>query len=202
MPVAKRCVFLARISFLLKVTFLALVAASCASTQSDSHLGTSLVVGVVDTSVLHRHLGSATFRRADPPGGFWELGFGVDGYFWGRLPSGEYRLERISLYDPSDPRSRTELGSPLDEKSFDITGHGGAFFLGAFKLDVTLEKTRTTMGGAAIFIFSNAIGIQRVEKPTEKEALSWLLKKLGDDDPAARDSIRKRLALMGGPLKD
>ena len=192
-----------RISFLLMATSLALAAVGCASTRSDSNLGTSLAVGFVDTSVLlHRHHGSAAFRQADPRGVLWELSFGEDGYFWGRLPSGKYRLERISVYDPSDPSSKTELDTPPQEKSFDVSGQGNAFFLGAFKLDVTLQKTRTTMGGTAIFIFSNAIGIRRVEKPTEKEALSWLLKKLGDDDPAARDSIRKRLALIGEPLKD
>ena len=182
-----------------------LAVVSCASTQSErpTNLGTSVVVGFVDTSILlHRYLGRVAFRRVDPRGGLWELAFGADGYFWGRLPSGTFHLERISLYDPSDESSKTELESSSDERSFDVPGPGSVLFLGAFKLDATLQKTRTTMGGTAIFIFSNAIDIRRVEKPTEKEALSWLLKKLGDDDQAARDSIRNRLALIGDPPKD
>jgi len=192
-----------RISFLLLVTYSALAVVGCASTQSDRHLGSSVVIGFVDTSILlHRCLGSAAFRQSDPRGGLWGLGLGADGYFWGRLPSGTFRLERISVYDPSDPNSRTELDAPPEEKSFEVSGQGNAFFLGAFKLEATLQKTRTTMGGTAIFIFSNAIGIRRVEKPTEKEALSWVLNKLGHDDPKARDSIRKRLALIGGPFND
>jgi len=195
-----------RIRLSLKAVCLVLALVACASTQGEKPrpLGGSIVVGFVDTSVLPRgHVGSAVFARTDTPGGPWELGFGVDGYFWGRLPSGgTFRLERISVHDPSDKSSSAELASPSDQESFDVPGQGGVFFLGAFKLEATLEKTRTTMGGTAIFIFSNAIGIQRVEKPTEKEALSWLLKTVGSDDPAAQDSIRKRLALIEGSPRD
>lgn len=208
-PVGRRGVLrgneLKKISLSLLLTSLILAVVGCASTQREKprQVDNSVVVGFVDTSVLlHRRLGSVKLRQTDPRGGLWDLAFGADGYFWGHLPSGTFRVERISVYDPSDRSSMTELDSPYDEKSFNLSVQGNAFFLGAFKLDAALEKTSTTMGSTAIIILANAITIRRVGNPTEKEALSWLLKKLGDHDQAAQDSIRKRLAQMGGPVKD
>jgi len=185
--------------------YLVLAVTGCTSTQRQKppQVDNSIVVGFVDTSVFLRgHLGSVALRQANPQAGLWDFAFGTDGYFWGHLPSGTFHLERISVYDPSDRSSITKLDLPPDEKSFDISGKGDAFFLGAFKLDAVWEKTPTTMGTTAIVILANAITVRRVGNPTEREAWSWLLKKLGDRDQAAQDSIRKRLAQIGGPVKD
>ncbi len=187
------------------MSFLILAVAGCSSTQQEKPrpVDSSLIVGFVDTSVfVNRYRGSVVLRQTNPRGELWSLTLGADGYFWGYLPSGTFRLEQISVYDPSDRSSITRLDLPTNEKDFSLSGQSNAFFFGAFKLDAALEKTRTTMGGVAIFILTNAITIRRVGNPTEKEALSSLLKKLGDHDQAAQDSIRKRLAEIGGPAKD
>jgi hypothetical protein len=187
------------------MTFLILAVAGCSSTQQEQprQVHNSLVVGFIDTSVLaNRNRGSVALRQTNPRGELWSLAIGADGYFWGYLPSGTFRLEQISVYDPSDKSSITRLDPPANEKDFDLSGQGNVFFFGAFKLDAALERTRTTMGGVAIFILANAIAVRRVGSPTEKEALSSLLKKLGDHDRAAQDSIRKQLAEIGGPVKD
>jgi hypothetical protein len=187
------------------VTFLILAVAGCSSTQQEKprQVDSLLVAGFVDTSVLvNRHRGNVSLRQTNPRGELWNLTLGADGYFWGYLPSGTFRLEQISVYDPSDSSSITRLDLPANEKDFDLSGQSNVFFFGAFKLDAALEKTRTTKGGIAIFILTNAITIRRVGNPTEKEALSSLLKKLGDHDHAAQDSIRKRLAELGGPARD
>lgn len=156
---------------------------------------TSMAVGLVDTSVfLNGQIGKILFSRTSPQADLWNADTDPQGYFWSKLPSGTYRLERVLVSDSSGKKV-FEWVSPSEEETveFEVADHGTVVFVGPFKFIPAWKETKASAGTMTVISLGNKVGIDRVEKLTEKEVLSWLLRNRTYQSSSERDAIRLRM---------